>query len=44
MGSMYDGNVGVTRFPDFSPVSKLEISCKIYFGQAFSGGALLWVW
>src|SRR5262249_9511934 len=24
-GPMYDGNVGVARFPDFSPMSKLEI-------------------
>jgi hypothetical protein len=29
---MYDGNVGAARFPDFSPMSKLESWCKIYFG------------
>ena len=33
MGSVYDGNVGVARFPDFSPMRKLEIWCKIYFGS-----------
>jgi hypothetical protein len=27
-GPMYDGNVGVARFPDFSPMNKLEIWCK----------------
>jgi hypothetical protein len=32
-GTEYDGNVGVARFPDFSPMRKLEIWCKIYFGQ-----------
>jgi hypothetical protein len=29
---MYDGNVGAARFPDFSPMRKLESWCKIYFG------------
>jgi hypothetical protein len=34
MGPMYDGNVVVARFPDFSPMSKLESWCKIYFGHS----------
>jgi hypothetical protein len=42
---MYEGNVGVARFPDFSPMSQLEIWCKIYFGHSlvivFSGRKLL---
>jgi hypothetical protein len=39
---MYDGSVEVARFPDFSPMRKLEIRCEIYFGRSvlivFSGG------
>ena len=31
-GPTYDGNVGVARFRDFSPMRKLEIWCEIYFG------------
>ena len=42
---MYDGNVGVARFPDFSPMSQLEIWCKIYFWHSlvivFPGRKLL---
>ena len=35
----------LSKLPDFElSLRKLEISCEIYFGQAFSGGALLWVW
>jgi hypothetical protein len=33
-GTEYDGNVGVARFPDFPPMRKLEIWCKIYFGHS----------
>ncbi len=29
--AMYDGKCWSARFPDFSPVSKLEIWCEIYF-------------
>jgi len=44
-GPTYDGNVGVARFPDFSPMRKLEIWCEICFGHSlvivFPGRKLL---
>jgi hypothetical protein len=44
-GPTYNGNVGVARFPDFSPMRKLEIWCEIYFGHSlvivFPGRKLL---
>ena|SRR5215470_16206178 len=32
--AMYDGKCWSARFPDFSPMRKLEIWCEIYFGRA----------
>jgi hypothetical protein len=44
---MYDGTVGVARFPDFSPMRKLEIWCEISGGRSvlivLPGGKLLGV-